>query len=194
MKISHTATCAWSLLSCHCVPLRRIWIQLYTWVSFSCCLQASSHSPSSDKLLSLKHSVKTIRFLLATILIHYLQYSFTSHWSHTPSLHYLDQKISSMWKQSLCLFFFFFLKKPGNQQCSTTRQAFLKQMHITSHLGSKIHSSPSQKARALPSAEEDILFSWYFFHQAFKIHSFLSCSLCKLVFSLCFLGSSCQRE
>lgn len=91
--------------------------------------------------------------------------------------------MSSTLKQSLCLF----LKKPGNQLNSTTRQAFLKQMHMTSHLGSRIQSSSSQKAQAKlkPSAEEGIYcFLDIFFSRHLKFTLF-SLALSVNFFSAC---------
>lgn len=71
---------SWRLLSCHSLPLRRTWIQLYAHGIFSSCYQVSWYSSFS---LPPKHSVKMIRFLLSTVLIHDLQSSFIPLWSHS---------------------------------------------------------------------------------------------------------------
>lgn len=143
MRISHVVTYAWCLLSCHCVPLRRIWIQLYTWV-VSLAASKTPHIVHPQTNYSLSKTLSEDDQVPPCCHPH-SWFAVFFHPSLEPhSLHYLDQWMSSTLKLSLCLF----LKKPGNQQCSTIRQAFLKKLHTTSHLGSRIWSSSSQKAQA----------------------------------------------
>lgn len=126
MRIFNTETCACYFLPCHYAHPRRIWLHLCMWA-------CSSSSPFTISLLTFsvlkRPHLQNVQSGWSSFSLLPFSFIICSLPSSPPvatltSLPQLQKfyHLSSTLKPSL----HFFLNKPGNQQCPTTRQAFLE--------------------------------------------------------------------